>query len=121
MSGTATPSYARSVLCGLVLGAFIVLVSIGVALSAPLPLLAFVLGWRTRARRGELAMVVALATAFSCGLWYAALALRQGPSGRQFPPLEPATPLPSLQMMSAGHIIVGALLLCAVAIRRRRE
>lgn len=108
-------------LCGFFLVGVMLFVSIGVAFSAPLPLLAFVLGRRTRARRGELAMAVALATAFSWGLWYAALALRQGPSDRPLPPIEAAAPLPSLQMMSVGHLIVGALLLCAVAIRRSRS
>jgi len=109
------------VFCGFVLVGALLVVSIGVALSAPLPLLTFVLGWRARARRAELAMAVALATAFSWGLWCTALALREGPPGRQLPPLEPATPLPSLQMMSVGHLIVGALLLCATAIRRPRS
>ncbi len=106
---------------GFVLAGVILVDSIGVALSAPLPLLAFVLGWRARARRGELAMIVALATAFSWGLWFAALELSEGASGRHLPPLELGKPLPSLDMMSVGHLIVGALLLCASAIRRPRE
>lgn len=117
----ATASYARSVFCGFVLAGVILVVSIGVALSAPLPLLAFVLGWRARARRAELALSVALATAFSWGLWFAALELSEGASGRHLPPLELGKPLPSLDTLSAGHIIVGALLLCAAAIRRPRS